>query len=155
MLRHRWNISAARARELQNRLARQIRQEQLPAAPRTIAGVDCAFLEAGEKILAGAVLCDATSMAVLSEVHVVQPCRFPYVPGLLSFREAPAVIATVRKLPERPDLLMVDGQGLAHPRGVGLACHVGRSFVSKAPLSGPYSARGRASSRSTSPWATE
>jgi deoxyribonuclease V len=64
-------------------------------------------------------------MEVVASAHVIRPCRFPYVPGLLSFREAPAIIEAVRKLPRRPDLLVCDGQGLAHPRGLGLACHVG------------------------------
>ncbi len=92
---------------------------------RTVAGVDCAFLDAGRSIVAAAVACEAKSMQVVAARYVVRPCRFPYVPGLLSFREAPAVIAAVRKLPVRPDLLMCDGQGLAHPRRLGLACHVG------------------------------
>jgi deoxyribonuclease V len=64
-------------------------------------------------------------MEVLASRHVERPCGFPYVPGLLSFREAPAVIEAVTALTERPDLLMCDGQGIAHPRGLGLASHVG------------------------------
>ena len=125
MLRHSWNISPGRAIALQRELAGRVRIRPLARRPSTIAGTDCAFLEEGRAIVAAAVLCDAGSMRVLAGRYVVRKCRFPYVPGLLSFREAPAVIAAVRKLPSRPDLLMCDGQGLAHPRRLGLASHVG------------------------------
>jgi deoxyribonuclease V len=124
MIEHSWDISPREAMALQRELAREVRVEPLAGQVRTVAGVDCAFAGDGGTVLAAAVLCDARSMAVLGTADVARPCRFPYVPGLLSFREAPAVIAAVRKL-GRPDLLMCDGQGVAHPRGVGLASHVG------------------------------
>lgn len=125
MLRHRWDISPKHAVALQRKLAGRVRAVPLSGRVRTVAGTDCAFLDGGKSIIAAAVLCDAGSMEVLAARHVVRPCGFAYVPGLLSFREAPAVIAAVRELPRRPDLLMCDGQGLAHPRRLGLACHVG------------------------------
>ena len=125
MLRHEWNISPTDAIALQRRLAGLVRVEPLAGEVRGVAGVDCAFLDGGRRIAAVAVLCDAASMAVSASAREVRACRFPYVPGLLSFREAPAVIAAVEKLPQTPDLLMCDGQGLAHPRGLGLAAHVG------------------------------
>jgi deoxyribonuclease V len=110
---------------LQRQLREQVRIEPLEKPISTVAGADCAFLEDGRKIVAAAVLLDAGTMGLLEKVHVIRPCEFPYVPGLLSFREAPAVIEAVRSLSAMPDLLMCDGQGLAHPRGMGLACHVG------------------------------
>ena len=134
MIRHSWNISPARAIVLQRKLAAQVAQVRLAGPVRTVAGVDCAFIPAAgrgrrhaehTRIVAVAVLCDADSMEVLAARRVVRPCRFPYVPGLLSFREAPAVIEAVRRLPARADLLMCDGQGIAHPRRLGLAAHVG------------------------------
>jgi len=125
LLKHSWNISPGRAIAVQRTLAGLVSSEPLAAPVETVAGVDCAFLDGGKRIVAAAVLFDAGSMEVLGSASVVQPCRFPYIPGLLSFREAPAVIAAVEKLPRRPDLLMCDGQGLAHPRGLGLASHVG------------------------------
>lgn len=125
MISHRWNISPREAIALQRRLAEQVRIEPIRGEVRTIAGVDCAFIDAGKRIVAAAVLCDADSLEVVASAGAVRPCRFPYVPGLLSFREAPAAVAAMKKLPDRPDLLMCDGQGLAHPRGLGLACHVG------------------------------
>lgn len=125
MLRHSWDISPREAAALQWELAERVRITPMAREVRTIAGVDCAFLDSGRAILAGAVLCDAESMAAIVTTTEIRPCRFPYVPGLLSFREAPAVIAAVEKLPAAPDLLLCDGQGRAHPRGLGLACHVG------------------------------
>ena len=125
MLDHPWDISPKEAIELQRKLAGMVRCEPLDGPVRTVAGTDCAFTDGGRQIVAGAVLCDAESMVLLGSAHVVMPCRFPYVPGLLSFREAPAVIEAVEKLPRRPDLLICDGQGTAHPRRLGLACHLG------------------------------
>ncbi len=125
MIRHRWDVSPTRAIELQRELAGCVRVEPLAGPVRTVAGTDCAFRRGGEEIIAAAVLCDAGTMEVIDRAWVARPCRFPYVPGLLSFREAPAVIASVGALRARPDLLMCDGQGLAHPRRLGLASHVG------------------------------
>ncbi|MDY7010073.1 MAG: deoxyribonuclease V [Planctomycetota bacterium] len=125
MIRHRWDIPPARAIALQRELASRVRIEPVSGPVLTIAGTDCAFAAGGSRIVAVAVLCDVGTLEVIASVHVSQTCRFPYVPGLLSFRETPAVIAAVKRLPDRPDLLMCDGQGLAHPRRLGLACHVG------------------------------
>ncbi len=124
MIEHPWDITPKQAVRLQRELAVNVRVEPLEEPVDTVAGTDCAFLP-GERILAAAVLCDVRTMKVIGSAHVVRPCRFPYVSGLLSFREAPAVIEVVEALPERPDLLMCDGQGVAHPRRLGLASHVG------------------------------
>jgi deoxyribonuclease V len=124
MIHHRWDISPSDAIALQKKLADKVREEPLTGEIQTVAGVDCAFTVDG-RIVAVAVLCDATTMDVIATAVETQPCRFPYVSGLLSFREAPAVIEAVKKLRPAPDLLMCDGQGVAHPRGLGLASHVG------------------------------
>ena len=125
MLDHPWDIAPAEAIALQRELAGLVRREPLAGPVRTVAGADCAFLDGGARIAAVAVLCDARTMDTLAVAEDVRPCTFPYVPGLLSFREAPAILAAVGGLPERPGLLLCDGQGLAHPRRLGLACHVG------------------------------
>lgn len=125
MLDHSWDITPSEAIALQRELAGLVRCEPLFGPVRTVAGADCAFLDGGSRIAAVAVLCDARTMETLAVAEDVRPCTFPYVPGLLSFREAPAVLAAVRGLPERPDLLLCDGQGRAHPRRLGLACHIG------------------------------
>ena len=123
-LRHDWDLTPTQAVKLQKDLAGAVRIEPLRKTPRTIVGADCALLSDGRKIAAAAVVCEARTLEVIEQSYCVQPCMFPYVPGLLSFREAPAVIEAVRRLGGDCDLLMCDGQGLAHPRGLGLACHV-------------------------------
>jgi deoxyribonuclease V len=125
MIHHDWDVTPRQAVALQRDLAASVRIEPLAAPVRTIAGTDCAPSGDGRNILASAVLCDARTLAVIESVCVSRPCAFPYVPGLLSFREAPATIDAVQRLSRRPDLLMCDGQGQAHPRRMGLATHVG------------------------------
>jgi len=92
---------------------------------RLLAGVDLAFSKEPEKCIAGVVVWDVRPGEIV-EQHVVRlPVRFPYVPGLLSFREAPAILVVLRKLNCEPDAFLFDGQGYAHPRRFGLASHVG------------------------------
>jgi len=122
---HRWNVSPRQAVAIQKQLAAQI-VRRAPAAPlRYIAGIDCAFTRDGAHCIAGVVLWDAEEACAIEETLAKRPLQFPYVPGLLSFREAPAILAGLRKLRREPDALMCDGQGLAHPRRLGIACHVG------------------------------
>ena len=123
--RHRWDVTPRRAIVIQRELAASVRHGPPRAAPRLVAGVDAAFTRDGERCIAGVVLWDRRERRTLEQHVALRPLRFPYVPGLLSFREAPAVLAALRKLRRRPDALICDGQGLAHPRRFGLACHVG------------------------------
>jgi len=123
-IRHDWDLTPKQAIKLQGDLAGAVRVEPLTTPVKLIAGIDCALAAEGRKIAAVAVVCDAETLEIVEQAYCVQPCQFPYVPGLLSFREAPAVIEAVRRLGKKPDLLMCDGQGIAHPRGLGLASHV-------------------------------
>lgn len=93
-----------------------------------MAGTDCAFTADKKKILCCAVVLEYPNLNVIEIVHSIQKTTFPYIPGLLSFREAPACLAAVEKLKHKPDLFMVDGQGIAHPRRLGLAAHLGLFF---------------------------
>ena len=102
-----------------------MRIEPLTSRPRLIAGLDAAFSIDGAFCLGAVVLWDTVEQRVVEEHVARRRLRFPYVPGLLSFREAPALLAALRRLRTRPDLLMCDGQGLAHPRRFGIACHLG------------------------------
>ncbi len=90
---------------------------------RLIAGVDQAF--AGDFILSGIVVLDYASLEVMERVYSVERVNFPYIPTFLSFREGPAIVSAFRKLKQRPDMLMVDGAGINHPRHAGIATHIG------------------------------
>lgn len=123
--RHRWNLSPKRAVLLQKRLTSEVMDAPLESPPRRIAGGDVSVTQDGSGLIAGWVVWDVKKGVVLETAVARQPARFPYVPGLLSFREAPSLIAAARKLGSEPDVFMMDGQGLAHPRRFGIACHVG------------------------------
>jgi deoxyribonuclease V len=96
-----------------------------PRAPRLIAGADVAYDKESARCFAAVVLMRAPEMKVIEEAVADAPISFPYVPGLLTFREGPAVLAAFRKLRQRPDVVLFDGHGLAHPRRFGLASHLG------------------------------
>lgn len=121
-----WDGSVAQARTLQTRLAAQVElADRLPAEVRLLAGFDVGFEDEGRTTRAAVVLLDAERLAPL-EHHVARlPTSMPYVPGLLSFRELPALLAALARLSQRPDLVFVDGQGIAHPRRLGIAAHFG------------------------------
>jgi deoxyribonuclease V len=93
--------------------------------PRTVAGVDVGFEEAGRVTRAAVAVLDFPELTLCESAVVRRKTRFPYVPGYLSFRETPAVLAALDKLRGIPDLLLCDGQGYAHPRRFGFACHLG------------------------------
>lgn len=124
-LRHRWALTPHQAMRLQSRLARRVIQAPLAKPPRYVAGGDVAFFNEGGRLIAGWVVWDLRRREVIDSAIEDRAVTFPYVPGLLSFREAPALLAAARKLTTEPDVFMLDGQGLAHPRRFGLACHVG------------------------------
>ncbi|MGA4319560.1 deoxyribonuclease V [Ectopseudomonas hydrolytica] len=120
-----WDGSPAAARELQTHLARRVRLEDDYPPLRRLAGVDVGFEEGGAITRAAAVLLDAETLQPLAECVARIPTSMPYVPGLLSFRELPALLRALADLPQEPDLIFVDGHGIAHPRGLGIAAHLG------------------------------
>ncbi len=139
---HDWNVSYAEARELQEQLACKVSFRPLSKQPKLIAGLDCAFADGGKKIIAVVVVLkpdethwpegdkteqprNPSQFEQIETASAVQNVTFPYIPGLLSFREAPACIAAIEKLRTEPDLFLIDGQGIAHPRRLGLASHLG------------------------------
>lgn len=93
--------------------------------PLYVGGADCAFADNGKTIIAAWVVWDIHARVVTEQVVIEQPVTFPYVPGLLSFRECPAVLAAFKKLRQHPDACMMDGHGRAHPRRLGYASHAG------------------------------
>jgi deoxyribonuclease V len=122
---HNWDISVKNAIGLQKTLAREVIQCKLDKKIKTIAGLDCAFSKDKKSIYACIVVLSAQTFEIIETVHSIEPVTFPYIPGLLSFREAPACLAAAEKLKTVPDCFIVDGQGLAHPRRLGIACHLG------------------------------
>lgn len=110
-------------RRLQETLAQHVRLEPLRRQPETAAGVDAAY--AGDEIVAVAVLFDLATLVPIERSFVVARPALAYIPGFLSFREGPHLAEAVRRLTRRPDLLIVDGQGIAHPKRFGLACQLG------------------------------
>jgi len=122
---HSWDLTTALARDLQLRLAAQV-DARRPLPPyTTVAGADVSYDLRGKWLHAAVVVLRAETFEVIDRSGVVAEAKFPYVPGLLSFREAPAVIEAFERLKVRPDILMCDGQGIAHPRRMGLASHLG------------------------------
>lgn len=120
-----WDGSIAAARTLQTSLAERIVLRDDFAEPRLLAGFDVGFEEEGTVTRAAVVMLDAASLQPL-ESHIARiETLMPYVPGLLSFRELPALLAALAMLTRLPDLVFVDGQGIAHPRRLGIAAHFG------------------------------
>ena len=120
-----WDGTAQQARVMQQALAERVILRDDFATPRLIAGVDVGFEEQGTVTLAAAVLLDARSLQPVAHSVARIPTCMPYVPGLLSFRELPAVLQALRELPHAPDLIYCDGLGIAHPRRLGIASHLG------------------------------
>ena len=120
--RHQWRVSPAKARAIQQELAAEVIVAPLKPVTK-VAGLDCAF--GGDRVFAAVVAWDVDRCQAIERRALSLPVRFPYVPGLLSFREAPALLAALRRLRVPVDALLCDGQGIAHPRRFGLACHLG------------------------------
>jgi len=138
---HNWNLSYAQAVALQKQLAQKVQQIPLRNQPTTVAGLDCALSTDNQSIIAAVVVLKLPSTVrglweplgqaefeVIETATACQKITFPYIPGLLSFRESPVCIAAVEKLKEEPDAFMIDGQGIAHPRRFGIASHLGLLF---------------------------
>lgn len=117
------DVTAAIA--LQNELRHKVSLDDDFGVIKTIGGIDSGY-DLGRNLNKAVVaLFDAKTLELLVSVTALYPTNFPYVPGLLSFREIPAILEALSCLPHKPDLLMVDGQGIAHPRRLGIAAHLG------------------------------
>lgn len=120
---HDWAVTPEEAVALQRQLAPLVREEPLSAPPQSIAGVDMSVR--GDQVQAAVVVLRYPALTVIEQASWQGQVEFPYVPGLLSFREAPAVLRALQQLSTMPDLIMCDAQGRAHPRRLGLASHLG------------------------------
>lgn len=119
-------LSPSAARALQQQLRAAVScQDDLPDVVTTVAGVDVGFEDNGTTTRAAVVVLTFPGLAVIEQRIARRPTAFPYVPGLLSFRELPAVLAALEQFDRLPDLLLCDGHGIAHPRRLGIASHLG------------------------------
>jgi deoxyribonuclease V len=120
---HRWDVSPSEAKEIQQRLRSRVSTERTFSQVNTVAGVDVSFKN--EVAQAAIVVLSYPELTPVDHSLAELPVEFPYIPGLLAFREAPSVLAALEKLDTEPDLFIFDAQGLAHPRRMGLATHLG------------------------------
>ena len=143
---HPWDVTPREAVAIQRDLAEHVRFEPLPSAIETVAGVDVSVRE--DRVRAAIVVLALPELEVVDQATWEGPVAFPYVPGLLSFREMPAVLPALEQLTVEPHVFILDAQGYAHPRRFGLACHLGVLLdkpaigVAKSRLVGQYEAPG-------------
>ncbi|MCB1054339.1 MAG: deoxyribonuclease V [Acidobacteria bacterium] len=123
--RHRWDLTPKEAVELQRRLAGEIETEDRLGSIRHVAGVDVGFEDRNTITRAAVAVLSYPDLELVDHAIARRPTSFPYVPGLLSFREIPAVLDALGEISQAPDVFLCDGQGLAHPRRFGIACHLG------------------------------
>jgi len=121
---HPWPSGVAEAEAVQDRLRGRVELTG-PGTFALVAGLDVHYHGAGDELTAAVVVLDAATLDVVEQVTVPGKAAFPYVPGLFAFRELPALVEALERLTVTPDLLVCDGYGIAHPRGFGLACHLG------------------------------
>jgi deoxyribonuclease V len=122
---HEWIVQPGEAIALQRELAKRIIREDRVGEVSRIAGVDMAINEESGMARAAVVLLSYPELEILERHVYEEPVRMPYIPGLLSFREIPCILGAFAQLKQQPDLVMVDGQGIAHPRRLGIASHLG------------------------------
>jgi len=123
---HPWNVTPQEAVQIQRTLRVQVRAQDDFAGPlRSVAAIDVSYDRRSPWLFAGVVVLGLPGLEVIAQAAIRARASFPYVPGLLSFREAPPALEAWRRLAVRPDCLICDGHGIAHPRRFGLACHLG------------------------------
>lgn len=122
---HDWNLTPQQATALQRQLGERVEREDRIGTVSRVAGIDVGFESDGQVTRAAVAVLSFPQLLLVEHAIARLPTRFPYVPGLLSFREAPAALAALEGLSALPDLVIYDGQGIAHPRRMGIACHIG------------------------------
>jgi deoxyribonuclease V len=125
VLEHPWKLSPAEAIALQQTLRQKVDCTDHPLQLNHVAGIDVGFEDGGKTTRAAAVVLDYPDLRLVEQAVARRPTDFPYVPGLLSFRELPAVLEALARLAITPDVILCDGQGIAHPRRFGIASHLG------------------------------
>jgi deoxyribonuclease V len=122
---HPWNVSPEEAVGIQNRLRTQVDLQSEPQRIETVAGIDVSYDKGSDVLFAAIVVLQFPELQLIASASATSTVPFPYIPGFLSFRECPAVLQAWEKLTVKPDCLICDGQGIAHPRRLGIASHLG------------------------------
>jgi deoxyribonuclease V len=122
---HEWSLEQEEAKALQRELAKRVVREDRLDEVRHITGVDMAINEVNGMARAAVVMLSYPALEIVEQHVFEEPVRMPYIPGLLSFREIPCILGAFNLLKQQPELVMVDGQGIAHPRRLGIASHLG------------------------------
>ncbi len=122
---HSWDLTPQEAIQVQQQLRWLVRSTPLSGPVHTIAGADISYNKFSDVLYSAIVVLSLPDLRIVDQVGVVSTAKFPYIPGLLSFREIPSLLEAWEKLTVRPDVIMLDGQGIAHPRRFGIACHTG------------------------------
>ncbi|WP_163853523.1 deoxyribonuclease V [Paenibacillus elgii] len=128
VVKHAWNLSEMDAVKLQQELSLKIVKEDQLKEVNHVAGVDVAYSEHSDKLIAAIVILEASSLRLVESIVVEDTVHFPYIPGLFSFREIPPLFKAFKQIKTLPQLIVCDGQGMAHPRRFGLASHLGVLF---------------------------
>jgi deoxyribonuclease V len=142
-------LTVAQAEQVQARLREKLDLATgLASSPRTVCGLDVSYEDGSDRVVGAAVILDLATLSVRETSLVHGVAEFPYIPGLLAFREVPTLLAALEKLTTQPDVLVCDGYGIAHPRRFGLACHIGVETglptfgVAKTPFTATFSEPG-------------
>lgn len=122
---HPWNVSVAEAAEIQRSLRSRVSLVGEFDEPRLVAGVDISVPRGSSTGRAAVVILSYPDLELVEVRHAVRPLEMPYIPGYLSFRETPIALDAFERVRNEPDIVLVDGQGIAHPRGLGIASHLG------------------------------
>ena len=142
-LKHRWDLSPSEGIAVQKKLRRLVSKRWNEAEIRTVGGLDVHF-PARDRARAVAVVMSFPGLETIETSIIERECSFPYMPGLLSFREIPPLLEAIGRLKSKPDIFLCDGHGIAHPRGLGLASHLGLVIdtptigCAKSPLYGKF-----------------
>ncbi|WP_019421563.1 deoxyribonuclease V [Paenibacillus sp. OSY-SE] len=124
-VKHPWNLCEMDAIKLQQELSLKVIKEDKITEIKYVAGVDVAYSEHSDKLIAAIVILEASSLRLMESIVVEDTVDFPYIPGLFSFRELPPIMKALKQIKLLPQLIVCDGQGIAHPRRFGLASHLG------------------------------
>ena len=128
VFKHQWKVNIPTAKEIQAQIKKQVRRSGKVAKLKNIGAVDVSYSRETDTMYAAIAVFAYPSLDLIEEQTSALPASFPYVPGFLTFREGPALLKAFAKLRTTPELIVYDGQGVAHPRGVGLAAHMGVVF---------------------------